>query len=361
MKMIKVVLLSGALLACGFLPLQAGQPVLFDGFESYNVGTLDANLPAGQGGTNPGPNGGPGNAWWGPTLDIPALRVVNSETYTIPGAVTNMVSPHGGTNMVRGPGDFGMDFAEDFYNIAYRLNSGGAYSNNVVFDWWFFDPIGTNAGGGYSATDYQDFAALAFYDNMPTNADYALNADGFADPGFPLGQLSIGAAPAGSQGTGFQTNEYQAQVLGATNGYDRAGGWFNLTNTVRAVGWHHARIVVYPILTNTIASFFIDDMTHAGLTNSVVATNGFNCLMLQAEYQGVLTGYFDDLTFDIIPPPVLSVAKSGTNAVVSWPGLGWVLQTSTNLSTSSFVDVTNAASPYTNAVTAGPHFFRLRH
>jgi len=38
----------------------------------------------------------------------------------------------------------------------------------------------------------------------------------------------------------------------------------------------------------------------------------------------------------------------------------WILQSSTNLDSASFVDVTNAVGPFTNSVTDGQRFFRLR-
>src|SRR5262249_2038556 len=139
---------SGVFLALGFLQLQASQPLLFEGFESYVPGILDANTPADQGGSNPAPNGGPGNPWWAPSVSLPSFWVANAETYTIPGAITNNATPHSGTNMVRGPGGV-VNFSQEFYNIAYRLNGSNVFTTNAMFDWWFFDPIGTNAGGGF--------------------------------------------------------------------------------------------------------------------------------------------------------------------------------------------------------------------
>src|SRR5258707_15826512 len=85
-----------ALLSLSTTHLVAG-PALSESFEAYkrnNTGALDANLapvPPGFFGVNSGPNGGPGNAWWGPAA--PNLRVVGTELG---------VTPHSGTNMVRG-------------------------------------------------------------------------------------------------------------------------------------------------------------------------------------------------------------------------------------------------------------------
>src|SRR4051794_31804241 len=111
-------------------------PVLSESFEAYKktgLAALDANLPAGSGGVNSGPNGGPGNGWWGPIA--PNLRVVGAELG---------VTPHSGTNMVRGVAAFNAPEADsDYFNIAYRLNASNVYSGNILLDWWFYDAVGS--------------------------------------------------------------------------------------------------------------------------------------------------------------------------------------------------------------------------
>src|SRR3954468_13902040 len=99
-----------ALLSLSTLHLVAG-PVLSESFESYkrnNGGALDANA-TGFLGVNSGPNGGPGNAWWGP--GAPNLRVVGTE---VSFDLVTPVTPRSGTNMVRGVAAF--DFAEGDYD-----------------------------------------------------------------------------------------------------------------------------------------------------------------------------------------------------------------------------------------------------
>jgi len=352
MNKIKALALGITLLALS--PSQSpAASLLFEGFESYVSGTtvaLDATSP----GPNAGPNGGPGTAWW--SLNSPSFFVVNAETYTIPNVITNFVSPHGGTNMVRGHPPNGGFFDTIYYNIAYRLNNTNGFSGNVQLDWWFYDPLGTNA----SANHYRDNISLISYLNVPTDTDYFGAPD---DPGFPAERLSLGADSI--ERPGYKSTNYQAQILnpGSTAGsYDVANGWFNLTNKIRSVGWHHARIAVSPVNTNNSfapVAFYIDNMVNPALTNTTEVTNNFNIVEMDADYD-FYTGYFDDISFGSLPPPTVSIAAAAGKAVVTWPGAGFTLQTSTNLAGSNFVDVLTATSPYTNTITSTPLFFRLR-
>jgi hypothetical protein len=56
----------------------------------------------------------------------------------------------------------------------------------------------------------------------------------------------------------------------------------------------------------------------------------------------------------------VTITKAGTNAVLTWPGIGLTLQSSPNLHSSNFVNVAGASSPYTNAIGSAPKFFRLK-
>ena len=354
MNKIKALVLCSALLALSLKPSHAA-PLLSEGFETYNPGALDADYP----GANAGTNGGPGTAWW--SVFPPSFFVVNAETYTIPGVSTNLVSPHGGANMVRG--DIGGTASDTiYYNLAYRLNATNGFSGNLMLDWWFYDPVGTNvnADNGVFPSQYQDTISLISYPNVPTNTDYFLDSfNQAANPGSPIEALSLGAASL--QGAGFIATNYQAQVFNATGGYN-PDGWFNLTNNIRSVGWHHARIAVSPPASNNTAAvaFYLDDLANPALTNSTAVTNGFNVIEMDASY-GSFTGYFDDLAFSgPVLPANLSIIASAGKAIVTWPGGGWILQSSTNLAGTNFMDVLAATSPYTNIITSSPLFFRLR-
>src|SRR5882757_7602785 len=90
-----------------------------DGFEVYAQGALDADL---SGGPNEGPNGG-ANPWFGG--NPPNFRVVGAE---------NGVTPHSGTNMVRGCYNCLYDNDTDLYNLSFRNAGGGVYWNNFVQD-----------------------------------------------------------------------------------------------------------------------------------------------------------------------------------------------------------------------------------
>jgi hypothetical protein len=56
----------------------------------------------------------------------------------------------------------------------------------------------------------------------------------------------------------------------------------------------------------------------------------------------------------------LTITRIGNNAVVSWAGSGFTLQSSPNVYGSNFVNVVGATSPYTNAITGAPRYFRLQ-
>jgi hypothetical protein len=332
-----------ALLSLSTTHLVAG-PALSESFEAYksnNGGALDANMLPGFQAVNIGPNGGPGNGWWG--IGPPNLRVVGSELD---------VTPHSGTNMVRGVNASG--YAEedhDFFNLAYRCGSSNVYSGNFLLDWWFYDP----AGSGPNADQFRDYLSVAYYDGIPTNSDY-INAN---SPGNPLQTLSLGG---GRLDGGFDRTTYQVQIQGATVGAYDTDGWFN-TATARSIGWHRARITVSPVASNgkVGVAFYIDDMVNATLTNSTTSAPGFNCIQLSAS-MGTMSTYYDDLSFfDHLPaPPVLQIAPMGTNVVLTFPDL-WVLQSSTNLASTNFVDVTNAVSPFTNSIVGDQRYFRLRN
>jgi hypothetical protein len=261
----------------------AGQPVsaqrmvftlYVDDFETYNLGSLDQNDPQGP---NQGMNGDlNGNPWFGPEIGGPNCVVVGAE---------NGIKPVSGQQMIRGQAVAGADFDQDWFNLAYRLNGGQPFAENVILDWWFYDPLG--AGG----TDFRDYVALAFYDTAPSDKDappnYNLNS-GFTK----IQRLSLGATT--QMETGFDANYYQARVAGATDGYD-AGGWFN-TPIKRAVGWHHGAIRIGPLLadgTNDVF-FFIDDTL--ALAHNSVTSYGYNVIEINAKF-GSQGGYFDLISF----------------------------------------------------------------
>ena len=324
--------------------LQAGQ-LLFESFESYNLGILDAND---SGSANPGTNGG-ANPWWSP--NAPSLRVVGTEM-----AVSTVVTPHSGTNMVRGRLSSGFldqpDLDVELFNIAFRLNNSNAYSGNILLDYWFYDPVGTN-----NASWFQDYVSLAYFSDVPANADYASDQG----TGTEFQGLSLGA---GDASVGADTNVYQAQVEGIPDGsYDHMG-WFD-TTTPRSLGWHHGRISVSPVQTNGIinVSFYIDDMSTATFAHFTEPGAGFNCIQLTAA-NGNVTAYYDDLRFfynpNISTNATLNIATSGTNAIVTFPDL-WQLQTSTNLgATNGWLTLPNATSPYTNSLGDAQRYFRLK-
>ncbi len=323
-----------------------------ESFEKYTLGPLDADLDPAVGGVNFATNGAfsasPAvfyNPWWG--AGPPNLQVVGNE---------NGITPHSGAKMVRGISTNSSLFSQDLYNIGYRLNGGLPFRGNILLDWWFYDP----AGSGAMSINYQDSISLACYSGLPAHQDYTV-------PDFFFGsdvtnRLALGAAL--DQSGLFDRTKYQAQIVGTTgtNSYDGPGpglGWINTTNT-RSIGWHHARISLSPVVANGTAnvSFYLDDLTHPTLTNNTIYTNGFNCVEMDASY-GSISAYYDDITFDVAQHATLTVTNYGNNIVLRWPA-GWSLQSATKPSPTNFVDVALATSPYTNKITSGQRYIRLR-
>ena len=263
---------------------QTLQSLFFDDFESYNLGTLDKNDTL-----TPGPNQAPngsGNPWFGPEPGSPNLVVVGP---------VNGVTPHSGQQMLQGRAP--SDFDQDWYNLAYRLNNGLPFMENIALDWWFYDPLDPNDPNA-DPTTYRDFVVLGLYDSAPASTDapdnYNLNV-GFTQ----IQRLSLGAG-SNVTAAGFDPTMYQARVVGADDGL--ANGWFN-TITPRSQGWHHGMIIVGPMLadgTNDVM-FFIDDLTNPTLDHNSVSNFGYNVIELNSNY-GAVTGYYDDVNFSAVTP-----------------------------------------------------------
>jgi hypothetical protein len=271
---------------------QAPAQVLFtDGFESHAVGALDKNL---SGGPNAAPNGS-GNPWFGP--NPPNAQVVTTDSG---------VSPHSGNQMIRGAFVAGADIDQNWYNLAYRLNGGNPYTGNIQLDWWFYDALGS---GGLN---YRDYVSLGYYNTAPGTTDYP--GTGSLNSSTQIQRLGLGAPYNGS--AGYDNTKYQARVVGATDGY--AGTTYFNTSTSRSVGWHQGRIVVGPALGNGTANvdFYIDDMLNPTFSHNSVTAWGFNVIELNTKF-GSQTGYFDDLSFSVIPEP-------GSAALLLLGGLTWL-------------------------------------
>lgn len=360
MKLKKLIL--GATIFAALACRVSAAPLLFEGFETYNLGELDVDDAS-------SPNNSTNNPWAGP---FPInMMVVNTETNN---GIT--ITPHGGTNMIRGrlPSVPGGDFDQEYYNLEFWLNStngGAAFMGNFYLDWWFFDEVGTGTNS-YLPSDYGDYIAVASYPNNPPDAPYnpALPTSGNGVPSVRLSLGGTGNQDAGYDGinphSGWNGNVYQTRIEGnPTIGYN-SGGWANLP-APRSVGWHHAHIDVLPQRADTTfdAALYIDDMVHPLMTPNFIAGSGFNCIEVNANFKNV-SAYFDDITFDLLPQPTLQSSVSGTNVVVTWSH-SWILQSSPGINPTSWTDVLDAnlnyvTSPYTNGVPAGTQlYYRLRN
>jgi len=289
MRFLKFLATSIALLLLGALQLCA-QVIYSDGFETYALGALDANL---SGGPNAGPNGGPGNPWFGPAP--PNLHVYNSSVG---------VAPHSGSQLIGGS-NLGLDFDQDWLNMAYRFNGGNPYYGNIGLTWWFYDP----AGSGANAPNYYDYVALGNYSLAGTTTDYAPSSGGNLNGGTVYQRLSLGAVPV----TGYNSANYQVRVVGATDGLG-GGQWFNVGT--RGVGWHQGAIVLGAANgASTVVSFYIDGADV--LDHAITTTQGLNVIELNADF-GSIQGYFDDFALSAVPEP-------GTCALLLLGGAGTLI------------------------------------
>lgn len=283
--------------------------LMVEEFEAYNLGgtsfeSIDKNDSAGP---NQAANGS-GNPWWGPLP--PNGRITQARAHT-------------GTKSLWGTAGG----CRDFYNLAYRVGGGSAFTGNVYLDWWFYDPLGSSG----SATDFcGDYTALTYYSGMPTALDHPNPAPDSMPSG--LQQLAIGMSD--DVAAGYNPSKYQVRVVGASGSYHN--GWFN-TNVTRSVGWHHARVVVGPrkISNTNDVTFFIDDMANPVLpAKDTTTTAGFNMIevctiMPQAGTIGSSYGavysrylhfsYVDDISFGTLPSePGASPSTNVGTSSITW-------------------------------------------
>jgi hypothetical protein len=327
-----------------------------DNFETYALGPLDKNpfyypydgVAAGSNGPNYAPNGS-GNPWFGPT---PPNAVVVTASVG--------VTPYSGNQMIGGEGPGEQE--TNWCNLAYRVGGGQYFTGDCMLDWWFYDPL----GAAPNAADFEDYVALCSYNTAPTNTDYpessAPEANGNLYAGLVLSsqyqRLSLGASVFMPAYGAYNSSNYQACIVGAALGYGQ--GWFN-TPVQRSVGWHHARIILGPVLPDGTANvyFYIDDLVTPLYSGNSINSSGFNVIEVNSA-QANAVGYFDDVSFGVAaaaPPPSLSVALAANMVVLTWQGGS--LQSAPSLA-GPWGDVSGAASPYTWDPASGPmQFFRL--
>ena len=177
----KILALSLLLFFIGIGAGRAATVLWSEGFENYNTvagqtyGGLDKNK---SGGANAGDNG-VGNPWFGPAPNNGWV----TEAMQNPLPVQDTITPHGGTNMMRGGQDgsggwySGWDNDVDHVNIAYRFHGGAPFKASFSIDWWFYDELGTtynpdpDAGSG----SFGDHAGIEYSTLAPTDTDYTNN------------------------------------------------------------------------------------------------------------------------------------------------------------------------------------------
>ena len=275
----------------------------FDGFESYQLGSVDNN-------TVGSPNTSASNPWW-------ALNTTSAR-----GVVTNAssgVAPHGGSQLLGTAGTV----RQDYLNLLYRMNAGQVYYGNFLLEWWFYDPFGTNSSG---ATNSQDYIALCEDVPVSTTSDSSSSFTSINQ------RMSLGVY---NGNVGYNYSNYQARIIGGAGTFGSQNSWYN-TATIRSIGWHHARVVVgIPNATNSAPiSMYIDNMTNATVTSPVCGTNGFNIIELNHD-MNVAAGagwYYDDLTFRaandpwIVEQPVSQGVNLGQSANFTTVAVGTAYQ-----------------------------------
>jgi sugar lactone lactonase YvrE len=269
------------------LVLQQAPCSFFDGFESYSLGILDNNFG--------GPNAVLSNPWW-------AL------SSTTQGTVTNLatgVVPHTGVRMA---GRTGSSYLQDYFNLNYRLNAGQPYYGNFMCEWWFYDPYGTTSL--VNATNYVDYMALCSFAPVSATNDYYTTTWATI-----YQRMSLGAYNT----SGFNVSNYQARIINGAGSFGSGNSWYN-TTTPRAVGWHHARIVVgIPNASNYAPVWmYIDNMFNPTVASPTAGTNtGFN--LIEMNHANGNSGYYDDLTFRAANDPWIVEQPVGQSAAPGQP------------------------------------------
>jgi hypothetical protein len=326
--------------------------VFSEGFESYALGALDKNPMYWVSGNGPNyaPNGS-GNPWFGPTP--PNAQVVTA---------VSGVAPHSGNQMLGGASSGDQD--TDWCNIAYRAGGGQYFTSDCMLDWWFFDPLGAVP----NAADFEDYVALCSYNTAPANTDYPEsstpvdngNLNAGLDASSPQYQrLCLGGSVFMPNYGAYNSSNYQACIASASLGYGQ--GWID-TPRQRSAGWHHARIILGPLLADGTANvyFYIDDLVTPVYSGNSINSSGFNVIEINSA-QANAVGYFDDVSLAVVSaaaPSSLSVALAGKMVVISWQG--GALQSAPRL-TGPWSTLTGATSPYTcNPASAPMQFFRLQ-
>lgn len=279
---------GGLLAACAATALLSarvvcGQTLFSDGFESYNNGLL---ATSDSGTANPGPNGGPGNPWWGP--------YTGNEFVT---GAANGVTPHSGSKMIMGEAT--ADFDQDSYNIAHRDGGNAPITGNISLDFWFYDAKGA---GDANSTGYGE---LGYYDGVPSNTDYNSALAGGNTLAFSsqIQRIILGT----SDNTGANLAVYQARLLGDSTPIVGTAYGSNYINTIipRTVGWHEGTIDVGPQLGagGNNVNFYIDGILAASATTSF--NYGYNVIVMDAQEanNSSTINYFDDVTLSSVPEP----------------------------------------------------------
>jgi hypothetical protein len=279
-----------------------------------------------------------------PTLSFPRFAPSDVGTYFV--TVTNSV---GSTNSV--------SCVVTMTNQPSVLAFWDAYTQNTTFD-----PINTDNDLilGIVPTGWTTGQALTTYEGITSLIDYA--TDGQFGPDSP----NVSGYPVF-----FASNTSYTWALSSPS---------DITNVATYSGWaNNARVdqdYIFSVsrdggvtFTNIVTVDAVPSISGSPLDLQVLISPNvpltyvthvrfhFGTPLTGGNVQNYYVGY-TELVVQGTPSPVITVTRSGTDLVLTWPG-GGLLQSSTNV-VGPYTDIIGSSSPWTNAPTGVQEYFRVR-
>ena len=260
-------------------------------------------------------------------------------------AITDGTNNYWGSGGITGTYYFGFDEpAAVVQNLFVNSRAMGLYNGNI------YCAEASNPNG------------ILEIDGMPTNPTTSTNylfagSSGTSDMAVsPDGNLIYVADQRGtSSGGGVQRWDFDTDSSTWNLTYTLTDGYGSKGPRYVAVDFSGANPVVYVTTDdNTLDNNRIvrTEDTGAGSTGVTLAYAGVN-----ETFRGIHFGPVESAL--IVTPPTLYFTKDGTNLILNWSG-SFFLQSATNV-TGPYSDVSDATNPYTNSISGGQLFFRLRN
>jgi len=239
-------------------------------------------------------------------------------------------------------------------------SQGGSNADGTVF---YVNTNGSNFSTLYSFTGSNDGAAPASSLLLSGNVLYGTASQGGAAGNGTIFQLN-------TSGSGFSTlYSFSDLDLDAQTNSDGAGPVANLILSSNILygtayaGGPSGYGTIFEI--NTNGSGFISLLSFDADNNGANPAGGLalsNNILYGTTQSGGSGGDGTIFAVNLLEavPIRLYIQRVGTNVVLTWSNPIFGLQAAPNAQTNYFTNVPGATSPYTNAITAKPQFFRLR-